>query len=186
MQKQDNSYYINGIANGDNRVLSEIYTEFLPYIKRYVIKENGTSHDAEDVFNQVLIQFFARLKVKRFEIQSTFEGYLFTACKNTWRRELNKKSKQRVTNDEYTEHISEATNFSQAIQEQEMWELYEEKFLELSENCSRILKLHLEKVSGKAIMEKLGYASETTVRQRIFKCKSSLIKAIRSDKRYSV
>jgi len=184
MQKQDNSYYINGITNGDNKVLLDIYSEFLPYVKRYVLKESGTTHDAEDVFNQVLVQFFARLKTHKIELHSTFESYLFTACKNIWRRELNKKKRERVTNDGYAEHISEATNFAQAIMEQEMWELYEEKFKELSNNCGRVLKLHLEKVSGKVIMEKLGYASETTVRQRIFKCKSSLIKAIKSDKRY--
>lgn len=184
MQKQDNSYYINGIANGDNKVLLDIYDEFLPYVKKYVFRENGTIHDAEDVFNQVLVQFFTRLRTQRIELRSTFESYLLTACKNIWRRELNKKKREWVTNDGYVEHISEATNFAQAIMEQEMWELYEEKFKELSENCSRVLKLHLEKVPGKIIMGKLGYASESTVRQRIFKCKSSLIKAIQSDKRY--
>ncbi len=184
MQKRENSYYTQGILSGDNKVLVEMYQEFLPLVKRFVMREKGSEADAEDVFNQVLMQLFARMKVKQFEINSTFEGYLFTACKNIWRRELNKKSKARVTNDEYAEHISEASDFSRAILEQEMWELYEDHFAGLSENCKEVLSLHLKKVSGKEIMEKLNYASEVTVRQRIFKCKSSLIKKIKSDIRY--
>ncbi len=184
MQKEENSYYINGLSMGDNVVLLDIYKEFLPKVKSFVMREKGSEADAEDVFNQVLMQLFARLKVRKFEIKSTFEGYLFTACKNIWRKELNKKSKMRVTNDDYTEHMDEATHSAQAVMEQEMWELYEEKFVGLSDNCKEVLRLHLQKLTGKEIMEKLGYASEVTVRQRIFKCKSSLIKSIKSDQRY--
>ncbi len=185
MQKKDNSYYIDGIASGDAKILSEIYKDFLPNVRRFVLREKGSETDADDVFNQVLMQLYARLKVKKFEIQSTFEGYLFTACKNIWRRELNKKSRERVTKQGYAEHRGEASDFSRRNLEQEMWELYEEKFAELSDNCKEVLQLHLKKVSGKEIMEQLGYASEVTVRQRIFKCKSSLIKKIKSDKRFS-
>lgn len=184
MQRHSNSYYIDGITEGNNKVLLEIYDDFLPLVKRFVMKEKGSSTDAEDVFNQVLMQLFARLKVKKFEIQSTFEGYLFTACKNIWRRELNKKSKSRVTNNDYAEHIGKTEDSARAILEQEKWELFQEKFEQLSENCKKVLTLHLQKVSGKKIMEQLGYATESTVRQRIFKCKSSLTKQIQTDKRY--
>lgn len=186
MQKQANSYYIQGLSSRDNTVFQNIYEEFLPIVKRYVLKEGGAEADAEDVFNQVLMQLYARMKVRPFEIQSTFEGYLFTACKNIWRREFNRKIKERVTKESYTEQVSKIEDTARAILEQEKWELFQEKFKELSENCLKILELHLAKLSGREIMERLGYASETTVRQRIFKCKSSLIKKIRADKRYIV
>lgn len=184
MQKKSNTYYTEGIASGDDKVLLEIYNDFLPMVKRFVMKEGGGASDAEDVFNQVLMQLYARMKVKRFEIQSTFEGYLFTACKNIWRREFNKKVKTRVTNESYVEHMNRTEDAARAILEQEKWELFQDKFEQLSENCKKVLQLHLDKVSGKEIMKRLDYASESTVRQRIFKCKSSLIKQIRSDKRY--
>ena len=184
MQKHPNSHYIDGIAKGDNATLLDIYNSFLPQVKKFVRKENGSNSDAEDVFNQALMQLFARLKVTHIEIKSTFEGYLFTTCKNIWRRELNKKARLRVTNDDVLEHTVITNDDEQADEEQEQWKLYEEKFQELSENCKKVLKLHLQKLSAKAIMEKMEYSSETTVRQRIFKCKSSLIKIIRSDRRY--
>jgi RNA polymerase sigma factor (sigma-70 family) len=184
MQKHSNTYYTEGIASGDDKVLLEIYNDFLPMVKRFVKKEAGGASDAEDVFNQVLMQLYARMKVKHFEIESTFEGYLFTACKNIWRREFNKKIKTRVTNESYVEHMDRTEDGARAILEQEKWELFQDRFEQLSENCKKILQLHLEKVSGKEIMKRLDYASESTVRQRIFKCKSSLVKQIRNDKRY--
>ncbi len=184
MQRHSNSYYLEGLKKGSDAILLEIYDDFLPLVKRFVTREKGTDSDAEDVFNQVLMQLYARMKVKEFDIQSTFEGYLFTACKNIWRRELNKKSRMRVTNQAFHEQVSATEDGARAILEQEKWELFEEKFTELSDNCKEILKLHLDKVSGREIMERLGYASETTVRQRIFKCKSSLVKKIKTDLRY--
>ncbi len=185
MQKHPNEYYIAGIASGNSVVLLEIYDAFLPLVKKFVQKENGSITDAEDVFNQALMQLYARLKTKHIDIKSTFEGYLFTTCKNLWRRELNKKSKMRVTNDEVLEHKVITTEDDDAIFEEEaQWELFEEKFQALSDNCKNVLKLHLQKLSAREIMGKLNYASETTVRQRIFKCKSSLIKKIRSDVRF--
>lgn len=184
MQKQTNEYYIEGIATGDSRALSAIYDEFLPITKRLIRRDGGADADTEDIFNQVLMQLFARLRVKRFEISSTFESYLISACRNLWRRELNKKIKKRVTNQGYTEQLDVVTDDAQAILQQEQWELYEEKFAELSENCRDVMTLHLRKMSGKDIMQQLNYASETTVRQRIFKCKSRLVKLIRGDRRY--
>lgn len=184
MQKQSNSYYTEGLSSKDSAVFESIYAEFLPMVKRYVVKEGGTEADAEDVFNQVLMQLYTRMKLRPFEIQSTFEGYLFTACKNIWRREFNRKIKERVTKEAYAEQISRTEDTARSILEQEKWELFHEKFKELSANCLKVMELHLAKLSGKEIMERLGYASETTVRQRIFKCKSSLLKKIRADKRY--
>ncbi len=184
MQSEENAYYIKGISTGDNQVLLRIYKEFMPVVKRRIKQHNGSGEDAEDIFNQVLMQLYGRFKVRDFEIQTTFENYLVIACLNTWKKELKKRIRERVTKEEYSVHLSEAIDFSKGIREMEIWELYEEKFKLLSENCREILKLYLKKISGREIMEELGYASETTVRQRVFKCKSSLIKAIRSDWRF--
>ena len=48
MQKQENSYYLKGILASDNRVILDIYKEFLPMVKNFVLRENGGEADAEE------------------------------------------------------------------------------------------------------------------------------------------
>ncbi len=178
-----NEYFLKGIQNTDKKVFIDIYKMFFPKVLKFVLNNKGQKEDAEDVFQKVLLQFSARMKVKEFTISSTFEGYIFTACKNLWRRELN-KNKKRVTTDKDLEPIYDATEMSVSILEQERWEIYKEKFELLSDNCKEVLKMFFEKTAYSTIVKLLGYSSETVARQRVFKCKAKLTEMIKSDSRY--
>jgi RNA polymerase sigma factor (sigma-70 family) len=184
MQLHATSYYLDGIKNRDNSVIEDIYKEFLPAVTAFILKNQGQKEDARDIFNKAIYQFTARLERESIEIRVNFEAYLFTACKNLWRRELLLAQKNRVTNEEIKELYYAEKNFVQATLEQERWELFQQKLHEMSENCLQILQLFFDKCSSKAIMEKLGYGSELTVRQRIFKCKTKLIELIKNDEKY--
>lgn len=185
MQKHNNAYYLNGIQNREDAVLKDIYKEFLPAVTSFVMKNSGQIEDARDVFNKVIYQFTARLDKENIEIKSQFEGYIFTACKNMWRRELQKIEKRRVTNEGIKELYYVETDMAQATLEQERWELFSQKVSDLSENCNKVLQLFFKKFSSREIMEELNYSSEVTVRQRIFKCKAKLVESIKGDAKYT-
>ncbi len=185
MQKQTNDYYINGIIQRTEEVVRNIYVEFFPIVKRIILKNNGQDADARDIFNKVIYQFTARMELGKTQLRSTFEAYLITACKNLWRRELGKIEKRRVTNENVRELYYEERDITQSTLEQERWELFTEKLEMISENCKNVLQMFFKKLSSKQIMEEMNYGSETTVRQRIFKCKAMLAKMIKGDERYS-
>ncbi|MEW7280542.1 sigma-70 family RNA polymerase sigma factor [Aquimarina sp. 2201CG1-2-11] len=181
---QDSNYYIQGILHSDETVITQIYKNFFPKVLKFVCENKGQCEDAEDVFQKALLQISARIKLKKLEvIHSTFEAYIFTSCKNLWRRELNKK-KNRVTNLEVKELVSEESDMAYALLEQERWELLREKLDGLSDNCKKILGLFFKKVSYSEIVKQLSYSSEVVVRQRVFKCKAKLISNIKADKRF--
>jgi RNA polymerase sigma factor (sigma-70 family) len=183
LSPQDEAY-IKGLKERDAAVIKEIYQSIRPKVIGFVLKNQGGEDDAGDVFQKALLQLMARVEVKDFVLQSSFEAYLFTACKNLWRRELKKRQLRGVTTDKVRSLYYEADDLAQATLEQERWELFQEKLKDLSENCQQLLRLLFNKVSGKEIREKMGYGSENTVRQRIFKCKSRLTQLILQDGRY--
>jgi RNA polymerase sigma factor (sigma-70 family) len=184
MQQNSTEYYLAGIKSRNETVIKDIYREFLPAVTAFVLKNNGQKDDARDVFNKVIYQFTARLERESIDIKVNFEVYLFSACKNLWRRELLLIQKRRVTNEAIKELYYAEKDMVQATLEQERWELFQQKIVELSGNCNQILQLFFNKMSSHAIMTKLGYSSEVTVRQRIFKCKTKLMKLVKSDSRY--
>ncbi len=177
--------YLEGLSNGDNKVIADIYNRTYPKVVKFVLNNSGNPVDAEDVFQKALLQFIARYRLKKFVIKDSFEGYFFQACKNLWRRELNNRKKQ-VTKENIKELISEEHDMALATLEQEKWELFQEKLEELSENCKTILQLFFKKTPYVEIAEKMKYASDNVLRQRIFKCKKKLSELIKKDFRYTL
>ncbi len=175
--------YQEALIKGDTRLIGDIYENCFPTVRKFVLKNNGTDEDAEDIFQKSLLQIAVRYKKEKFEIRNDFEGYLFTVCKNLWRRELN-KSKKRVTNETLLNLYNEEQDNALALMEQKRFELFNEKLSLISENCRKILSLYFAKMSYAKIVEATGYNSETVARQRVFKCKKSLTDLIRGDKRY--
>ena len=183
MPTKKDDYLLTSLIEGDEKGIAEIYTQVFPKVASFVTKNKGQYVDAEDIFHKVLIQLATRIKIQEFSLTTSFDGYVFTACKNLWRRELN-KSKAWVTKDKISEPMDDEKDMALAILDQERWELYKEAFERLSDNCKQILGYFFDKLSYKDIVAKTSYSSETVVRQRVFKCKAKLSEYIQSDVRF--
>ena len=179
----ENTQFLKALLSGNTTVIQQIYKRNFPKVKRFVLKNKGQQQDAEDIFQKVLIQMAVRYQKEKFEIKTSFEAYLFTACKNLWRRELNKQ-KNRVTDRLHIELVDDSKDMALALVEQQRWELFYESLEQLSENCQKILKLFFAKVSYAAIVKKMNYNSETVARQRVFKCKKKLTEQIKQNKKF--
>ncbi|MFY0630215.1 MAG: sigma-70 family RNA polymerase sigma factor [Flavobacteriaceae bacterium] len=175
--------FLEALAKGDSLKIKDIYSTCFPFVRKFILQNKGKNEDAEDIFQKALLQITVRYKKESFEIKTTFEAYLYTVCKNLWRRELN-KSKNRVTNSGIVELTSDEKDQAMALVEQKRQELFVEKLQLISENCKKILTLFFAKVPYSEIAAEHNYNSETVVRQRVFKCKKQLTDLIKKDKRY--
>ena len=178
------NYFLEGLINNDIIVVKEIYRQSFYKVKHFVINNKGQREDAEDIFQMALMQLAVRYKKERFIIKTHFEAYLFTVCKNLWRRELN-KSKNWVTKSDFSELNHENEDIALATLEQKRWELLTESLEKISENCNKVLKLYFSKMPYNKIMKQLNYNSENVVRQRVYKCKNKLIDLVKKDERFN-
>lgn len=181
---KNNLKYLNALLTEDSTEILNIYKENFSSVQNFVIQNNGRTEDAEDVFQKALVQIAVRYRKEKFEIKSSFEAYLFTACKNLWRRELN-KLKRGVTSLNEMEHKDEERDQALALLEQKRWELFMDNVSLMTESCQKVLKLFFAKVPYRKIVEQLQYSSETVVRQRVFRCKQKLTEMIKRDHRFN-
>ncbi len=171
------------IAEGDPALYDTLYSKTLKRVIQFVLKNNGDTTDAEDVFQRALIQIAVRYQKEKVALYGNAEGYVFTVCKNLWRRDL-KLSKTDHKEAFYFESLTEEEDICASALEQKRWELIQKARNVIIGNCKDILDFYFAKVSATVIMEEMGYASETVVRQRIFKCKKKLIEQIENDPNY--
>ncbi len=178
------NFYLDALVSGNSKVISKIYEINFKQVKRFIVQNKGNTEDAEDIFQKALLQIAMRHKKDGIQINTTFDGFLFTVCKNLWRRELN-THKNRVTNSDVVEQVSEAKDNATAIIEQKRQELFVEMLNKISENCKMILSMFFAKTSYAEIVASTEYTSETVVRQRVFKCKKRLTDLIKEDQRFN-
>ncbi len=183
MSKVKNHPKIEALLNDNEQVLKLVYESFYPKVKSFVYHNRGSDKDAEDVFHNALFQLLVRARIKGVQINTSFEAYFLTVCKNLWYKELNKKKKE-IKNEGVFELKSEDDYLTEGILYQERWDLFKEMFLKLSENCQELLKDYFAKVSYNAIVKKFSYATKNVAFQRIFKCKNKLTQLVRLDVRF--
>jgi len=183
MNKNTSQITLDGLVNGDEKVVKEIYSQLFPEFVLYIKKNSGTEEDAYEVFQETLYQIIVRSKTRGLMIEDNFEGYLFICGRNIWLKKLN-KSKKNVRNQSLMELISEEDQTAEQIVFQDRWDLFEEKISQLSENCKSLLQSYFKRVPYETIIKEYGYASKNVAFQRIHKCKKKLTQLIQIDPRY--
>ena len=185
MSKTVNHPQLIALMNGDEQTVKLLYETLYPKVTTFIYKNKGTDTDAEEIFHNALFQLICRAKVKSVKINTSFEAYIFTICKNLWYQELNKRKKE-VRNEGVFELKSEigVNTHIESILYQERWDLFEEMFLRLSDNCQQLLKDYFNKVSYDEITKKFSYTTKNVAFQRIFKCKKRLTELIKMDARF--
>ncbi len=178
------SQMLECLMNGDSEGIQEIYRQVFPKVLVFVRKNNGTEEDARDIFQKTLLQLITRMKVGPEINIDSFEAYVFTASKNLWRRELNRKTRVTTLGTPELYDNSEEESIALSLLEQERQDLFQRCFRRLSENCQKILKMYFDKLSYGTMKDHFSYSSETVVRQRVFKCKAKLSEFIKGDRSF--
>ncbi len=175
--------YINGIVNGDHKLIREVYEKYHKAILHLVETNNGNSEDAQDVFQEGLMLVYQKAQQKDFKLSCSFFTYLYAICQNIWRNKRRKKSNSEITLTEEMQSMVVDTSVPEIEKNEELL-LFRKKFLLLGKDCQELLQLFLQKIKMEEIMKKMNYSSVNYVKQRKFKCKAKLIKLIEQDPAY--
>jgi RNA polymerase sigma factor (sigma-70 family) len=173
---------IDGLKKRDSLIIRYVYKEYYPTIKFLITTNSGTETDAEDVFQDALVVLYRKIAKENLILTSSFKTFLYSICRNLWLQRLDR----RVFSNEFLdmEDLSELQEFSsseQADEEHEKYRLFQQHFFRLSEDCQKILKLFMSKVSLREIAEIMGFKTEKYAKTRKFMCKEKLKNSIIND-----
>lgn len=153
-----------------NPAMKRLYA-YLPVVKKFVLKNNGTRQEAEDIFQEGLVIFCNKAAKPDFILSASLNTYLYSVCKLLWLDELKKKNKT-IKNDfiELTE-VNLVEEITQDIENDKPVKQAQEAVMKLGEKCKEILELfYFKKLSMKEIASKLGFASEKGAKNQKYRC----------------
>jgi len=172
---------IRGIRKRDFRVLSYIYSKYYQSVKHFVINNSGTVDDAKDIFQDAMIVVFEAVrKDKNFTLVSSMQTYIFSIARLIWIKHLNKLNSNIIKLNESHEYV-EFEEPQPFFEFDFKYALYQRIFLDLPEDCQRILKMANKGWCNKKITESMKLNSEKYIAKRKHFCKEYLIKLIKED-----
>jgi RNA polymerase sigma factor (sigma-70 family) len=183
MSNTEERKILNGIATGNEAIITEFYKKYMPYIGRYIYQNSGNEEDVQDVFQDAIVLIYQKLKNGPLELNSSFKTYFYGVCKNIWRNRLRKNKKIIMTDNIHDDPKISNPSVIEDIENKEREHVYRKHFLSLHESCREVLNLLFQGKSMKEIAHITGYA-EGYARRKKFDCKQYLIKMIENDPMY--
>lgn len=182
--------YVNGLLNNDHRVIREIYQKFSDGVKAVVLRNSGNIQDAEDLFNELLMEICSQARKGKFVLTCPFDAFIKMMAYRRWVNKLNKTSRKMVTfsemqgyDDVADEDVTKKSESFDLLSQKEA--LLKQKLSEISEGCREVLKLcwtvkPMEKV---AEMLNVTYAY---LRKRKSVCMKKLTDMVRESPEYKI
>jgi len=176
MPQHPDQRYLVALRQNDSRLLEELYRDCAPRITSWVVKNNGTTADARDLFQEALISLHKSAHKTDFVLTCPISALLFTICRNQWINQLRRQKKEvRVREIEAERYIPDPATVS-AYERWEEERIEKDKLdrslNELSETCRKLLKLLGRGVKPAAAAEQMGMSNANTVYRRKNACLS--------------
>ena len=156
--------------------IKSLYRSYFDSLGWYVMNNNGSRQDAEDVFQDVVVSFIDLVQKDKFRGESSIKTFLFALNRHAWLNELKKRGRTLKREEKY-QRGQELTGPDTAGIITEREERIQVMHLvdKLGETCKKILVLfYYDNLSIKQILDSLHYENEQVVRNKKSKCLKQL------------
>lgn len=181
-KKYSDAEIIEGILSGrDDKVLAFLYKESLPVVRNFILKNQGTAEEANDIFQDAVIRFYNAVKRGTFQEKCSISTFIFGISKNLWINAVKRKGRQ--MEDDGAEFVQDSVDIMANIISNEKVKAVNELLGKIGETCAQLLKYSIyEDLSMREICQKMGFSSEDVAKTNNYRCKQKLIKLVDGDR----
>ena len=170
------------IRKGDDaESLVILYRENRRAITNYVLRNNGTADDAEDVLQEAVVVLWERVRSGGFQDEAKLSTFIMATAKNIWLRRLARKRKELPQGQNFDNARNTDPSPLDELIESDRARLVRDALNKLGDPCKQLLLLfYWEECSLEEIAAKMGFANAETVKSKKYQCKKSLEKIMKS------
>lgn len=169
---------ISGIRAGGSkmeRTLDYVYKRYWPMIKDYIRKQNGTTEEAEEVFQEGMIGFYENILLGKYQQKSSISSYLFSICKFIWFKQFEKRVKKDKVEFPLNDLDKPEEGFLGRLMEKDEFEHALKLLEQLGKSCKKLLVyIHYFNYSMKEVAKMMNYKSDQIARNKHYRCNKSL------------
>jgi len=175
---------LDGIRMGSNWAYQLAYKKFYRMVEEYVKRNNGSSDDARDLFQEVLIILMRVIKKPGFSLNkgTKLSTYIYGIARNLWLDRLRKGKKNPTksidTQDPSISIISEEDGVIEKVEYEKKHVLMSKVFDQIGEDCKKLLQgYYYKKIQLKVLATEMGYTDDF-IRQKKKRCMNAFRKKV--------
>ncbi|MBO6515166.1 MAG: sigma-70 family RNA polymerase sigma factor [Bacteroidia bacterium] len=171
------SQLVEEIKAGNEDALVVMYKSYYAMVKNFILKNNGSEDEVDDVLQDGLIAVWRNVNKSNFSLTVKMSTYLMAIVKNLWFKQLKKKTRFTVVDESLQEKITADDISTDHLDHSVIHTLV----AELDETCKKLLSyFYFDGLENKVIAEKMGFANTDTVKSKKYQCFKRLQSAVTS------
>ncbi|MDI1234285.1 MAG: RNA polymerase sigma factor [bacterium] len=166
-KKLNDEQLVVAIRNGDQDAVVQLYKDNVMAIRNYILKNSGTSDDAEDILQEACVAVWEKIKKGELELKAKLSTFVFAISRNLWLKRLHKAGKQSQLDDKHTENLSVGDDTFASENRQIVVQMMDK----LGTNCKDLLLMfYFEGYDMNTIAQKLQYNNADTAKAKKHQC----------------
>ncbi len=167
--------YIQALASNDKKLIQEILLKFKRKVIQHIKRLGGNQADAEDAFQDALMDIFKQAIKPDFVLTCTFFYYIKIIAKRRWIERIGVDNREKEYINSQEKILIELELFPNDYMDH-----LEYARKELCPDCQKILHLYYhDDWCHEAIAEEMGYTIQF-VKQKLLRCRKKLKKLLQS------
>jgi RNA polymerase sigma factor (sigma-70 family) len=176
----EDSKLLDALRNDDDNALADLFRQNRRPVVSFILRNQGSADDAEDVLQEALIVLWERVRNGSFEYQAKLSTFIYATAKNIWLRRLARNRREIVSTAETFEIAAKDADPLEELEENERILAVQQAMEKLGNPCRDLLLLYYwEDRSMEEIALKLGFANSDTVKSKKYQCKKALEKIVK-------
>lgn len=160
-----------------------LYHSYYDQLSSVITFKGGSSEDAQDIFQEVVVNFIDCVREGKFRGESAIKTFLHAMMRNTWLNELKKRTRSE-RRDQLFEKDKDVLDkdVNEEMEKRELKKQMLASFEKLGDGCKTILTLYYyENLPMKEIVSQTSYENEQVVRNKKHKCLKALTAFIKGN-----
>lgn len=167
VKRLNDTQLTEAIRRGDRDALVQLYKDNYVSVRNYVLKNNGSSDDAEDILQDAAIAIWEKIRKGELELRAKLSTLVFAIAKNLWLKRLNRLGRQVSMDGSPTEDMSDTADDFHRLDRKKVVEIMNT----LGDKCRELLGLfYFEGYDMTRIAEIMQYNNADTAKAKKHQC----------------
>jgi len=162
---------LDGLAKNDRKAIETIYRQQFNMVQSLVINNNGTSHDAQDIFQEAMIVLYEKARSGSFELNCQLKTYVYSVCRRLWLKKLQQLQRFAPELNGGEEIVAVEEDIELHEERNNEFQMMERALSNLGEPCKSLLEaFYLQKKNMNEIAGNFGYTNSDNAKNQKYKC----------------
>jgi RNA polymerase sigma factor (sigma-70 family) len=162
-----------------DRVLKFLYQTVQVKISNWILNNNGSEEEAQDIFQDAVVAFYKYVLAGKYDESKSVQGFIFSIGRNLWINRAKQLNKQVSAPTDFAETEIEEDNILTQTMDAERSAKMEQLLNQLGERCKQLLTYSIfYSMPMQEISEIMGFSNANAAKTKNYKCKQRLMKII--------